>query len=140
MALTKTYDLPRAERISRNVGIVTGKISFDSSYPTGGESLDLTDRLRTVLAVFIENKSGYIFEYDYTNKKVKAYYPTKSQSSNLAGTVTVTSNTGDGDAGTYNVSFSGEKGEVDAGPGEEVADTTDLSSVTNVRFVAYGLI
>ncbi|RLC39384.1 MAG: hypothetical protein DRH51_07225, partial [Candidatus Coatesbacteria bacterium] len=73
MALTKTYDLPSAERISRNVGIITGKISFDSSYPTGGESLDLTDRLKTVLAVFFENKGGYFFEYDYTNEKVKAY-------------------------------------------------------------------
>jgi len=108
MALTKSYDLPRAERISRNVGIVTGKISFDSSYPTGGESLDLTDRLQTVLAVFIENKSGYIFEYDYTNKKVKAYYGNYDQTSDGALT--------------------------------EVANTTDLSSITNVRFVAYGLI
>jgi len=140
MALTKTYDLPRAERISRNVGIVTGKISFDSSYPTGGESLDLTDRLQTVLAVFIENKSGYIFEYDYTNKKVKAYYPTKSQSSSLAASITVTGTTGDGDAGTYTVNFSNEKAEVDAGVAEEVANGTDLSSVTNVHFVAYGLI
>ena len=140
MALTKTYDLPRAEKISNNVGIITGKISFDSSYPTGGESLDLTDRLQTVLCVMFENKSGYMFEYDYTNKKVKVYYPTKSQSSNLAATVTITGNTGDGDAGTYNVSFSGEKGEVDAGAGEEVGNGTDLSSLTNVRFIAYGLV
>lgn len=140
MALTKTYDLPRAERISRNVGIVTGKISFGSSYPTGGESLELNDRLQSVLLVMFESKGGYMFEYDYTNKKVKVMYPTKSQTSNLAGTVTVTGTTGNGDAGTYNVSFTGTKGTVDAGVAEEVANATDLSSLTDVRFVAYGLI
>jgi len=38
MALTVSLTVPRAERLTNNLGIVTGKISFDSSYPTGGES------------------------------------------------------------------------------------------------------
>ena len=155
MALTKSYDLPQAERVSRNVGIITGKISFDDSYPTGGESLDLTDRLKTVLAVFIENKSGYIFEYDYTNKKVKAFTPVKSMNATLnvkdnddAGTVGVALYFDeDGTAGQrlQFVSPTNNDGSdtcvsISASPGAEVADATDLSSLTNVRFVAYGLI
>lgn len=73
MALTITYDTPRAERISRNYGIVTGNITFDSSYPAEGESLDLTDRIRDVKVVQFENKAGYKFEYDATNDKVKVF-------------------------------------------------------------------
>jgi len=183
MALTKTYDLPSAERISRNVGIITGKISFDSSYPTGGESLDLTDRLKTVLAVFFENKGGYFFEYDYTNEKVKAYTPSVQHNHDFTGsalsahshkafTVNATEAAGDvtafvsitegdgtaqssvkighpGGAGsdididTESVSAgtpSGTISNASASAGAEVGNGTDLSSVTNVRFVAYGLV
>lgn len=73
MSLTVTYDTPRSERISRNIGIVTGTISFDNSYPYGGESLDLSSKFRDVFMVVFENKSGYKFEYDATNDKVKVF-------------------------------------------------------------------
>lgn len=48
-------------------------ITFDSSYPTGGEALDLTDYVGTIESVTIEHKDGYIFQYDRTNKKVKVF-------------------------------------------------------------------
>ena len=122
-----------------NKRIVIADVDFDSSYPTGGESLQASDvGLKAIDFLQATPKSGYIFEYDYTNEKLKAFYPTKSQDSNLAATVTVTSNTGDGDAGTYDVSFSGEKGAVDAGPAEEVTNGTDLSSLTDVRVMIIG--
>jgi len=122
-----------------NKRIVIADVDFDSSYPTGGESLQASDvGLKAIDFLQATPKSGYIFEYDYTNEKLKAFYPTKSQDSNLAATVTVTGTTGDGDAGTYDVSFSGEKGTVDAGPAEEVANGTDLSSLTDVRVMIIG--
>ena len=49
-------------------------IAFDSSYAYGGESLDYTSYgFSAVDRVMIEPKNGYNFEYDYTNKKVKAF-------------------------------------------------------------------
>jgi len=122
-----------------NKRIVFADVDFDSSYPTGGESLQASDvGLKAIDFLQATPKSGYIFEYDYTNEKLKAFYPTKSQDSNLAATVTVTSNTGDGDAVTYDVCFSGENGAVDAGPSEEVTNGTDLSSLTDVRVMIIG--
>ena len=48
-------------------------LTFDISYPTGGEPLALP--LNVVTDVFFESKSGYLFEYDNASKKVKAYTP-----------------------------------------------------------------
>lgn len=51
-------------------------IDFDSSYPSGGEALTLAQMgLASVTdsGVDIRPKSGYSFEYDYTNNKVLAY-------------------------------------------------------------------
>jgi len=122
-----------------NKRIVIADVDFDDSYPTGGESLQASDvGLKAIDFLQAAPKSGYIFEYDYSNEKLKVFYPTKSQESNLAATVTVTDTTGDGDSGTFDVSFSGEKGAVDAGPAEEVADTADLSSLTDVRVIIIG--
>ena len=50
-------------------------VDFDSSYPTGGESLPASDLGLSVVDIVLPSpKSGYIFEYDYTNSKLKAYY------------------------------------------------------------------
>lgn len=54
------------------VRLVTGTIDFDSSYPTGGESISIP--LNEVKGMLIENKSGYVFQYDRANKKILAYY------------------------------------------------------------------
>tara|TARA_R100001509_G_scaffold128481_1_gene81886 strand:- start:3773 stop:4084 length:312 start_codon:yes stop_codon:yes gene_type:complete len=49
------------------------KITFDDSYPTGGEALDLTAYVENIETVGIEVSGGYVFQYDRTNKKVLAY-------------------------------------------------------------------
>lgn len=54
------------------VRLATGTIDFDSSYPTGGEAISLP--LSEVKGMLIENKAGYVFSYDRTNKKILAYY------------------------------------------------------------------
>lgn len=52
-------------------------VAFDSSYPVGGEALALADLgfgggADIDLDVRVDNKSGYTFEYDYTNHKLLA--------------------------------------------------------------------
>ena len=52
-------------------------VTFDSSYPTGGETLDFTTLgFDTVLAVIPAGKTtgGYEFAYDYGNSKIIAYW------------------------------------------------------------------
>lgn len=57
---------------SGKVRTVYGTMTFDSSYPTGGESITLG--LNIIYFVKFECVSGYVFEYDSVNGKVKAYY------------------------------------------------------------------
>jgi hypothetical protein len=49
------------------------KITFDSSYPTGGETLDLTAYVNNIETVMVETSGGFVFGYDRTNKKLKAF-------------------------------------------------------------------
>ena len=74
MALTVSYNAPSdPERFTRNRAVLFGTVDFDSSYPTGGETLDLSGYFDTVQFVLAEPTSGYVFEYDHTNLKLKAY-------------------------------------------------------------------
>ena len=49
------------------------KITFDDSYPTGGEALDLTTYVNNIETVMVETSGGFVFGYDRTNKKLKAF-------------------------------------------------------------------
>jgi len=49
------------------------KITFDSSYPTGGETLDLTAYVNNIETVMVETSGGFVFGYDRSNKKLKAF-------------------------------------------------------------------
>jgi hypothetical protein len=44
------------------------------TYATGGLDLDLSEWFNSVEFLAVEPFSGYVFQYDYTNKKVLAYY------------------------------------------------------------------
>lgn len=63
--------------------LVIGTVTPSAAYTTGGDNMNMTTgsgKLFTNLwAVMVESKSGYIFEYDHTGKKLKIKYPTKSQ-------------------------------------------------------------
>jgi hypothetical protein len=88
-----------------NGKICFGSIAFDSSYPTGGETV--TGIPFTPDVFLASPTSGYVFEYDATNNKLLAYYA-------------------DYDA-------------VADGALIQVADETDLSALTAVPFVAFGI-
>lgn len=49
-------------------------ITFDASYPTGGEPLTAASLgLASVLMAMVQPAAGYAFVYDITNSKVLAY-------------------------------------------------------------------
>ena len=77
MGLTVTYkpDPQLLQKIGHGYQFRVGAVTFDSSYPTGGETLDLSKLIPVTLEfLFALPASGYFFEYDLTNKKLKAYY------------------------------------------------------------------
>jgi len=72
--MTLTHSIQKRSTFG-NKRVRTVDIAFDSSYPTGGESLTASDLGLSVVDLVIPSpKSGYVFEYDYTNSKIKAYY------------------------------------------------------------------
>ena len=90
--------------------ILTGTMSFDGSYATGGELVSISTSLTVIKSLMIvPSKSGYVFEIDETSFtagqfKVKAF----------------------------------QTGDSTAAPLGEVPAATDLSGVTSVRFEAIG--
>lgn len=55
-----------------NLSVQMGTIAFDSVYASGGgEAITITGF--TPIGMFVSPTSGYVFEYDATNKKIKAY-------------------------------------------------------------------
>lgn len=161
MALTVTLSGDWMESIG-NKRAVRATIAFDSSYPTGGESLTAANLgLGTIEYIRIDPKAGYVFEYDYTNKKVLAYrsgavaahtHTLHFNNADVAdgagtrvniGTNLMGANTGAdvSVAGVADTSGAGgivNSGAVSAAALAEVGDTTDLSSVTGVRVYATG--
>lgn len=74
MAMTSSS---KTDSVFGDKAVIIADVAFDSSYPTGGESID-TDALfgmHYVNFATIEPASGYSFQYDYANDKIKAYAP-----------------------------------------------------------------
>ena len=111
--------------IMGNKRTVLGSVTFDSSYPTGGEAFDKANiGLVQLDRLMIDPAGGYLFEWDATNAKIKVRQATAAH--------THTENT---DA-TYvqNATTSASTAAV-AG---EVANAADLSTVT-ATFLAIGV-
>ena len=77
MAITITNPGSSADvpGVSGNIKDVIKDITFDDSYPTGGEGLSATQLgLEEVYIVLISQKSdGYGVQYDYSNEKLEIY-------------------------------------------------------------------
>ena len=123
--------------------IVTGTLAFDSSYPTGGESLTAANLGLSILDfILIQTTKGLMFEYDYTNSLVLAYLmgvTTGASASATAGTTkgaklvdsaaaqTAARLLGTTISTTYDLGFL-----------KQVPNTTSLATITGVRFFAFG--
>lgn len=125
-----------------NMNASVGTIAFDSSYPTGGESLTAAELGigNTAKFVLFSPTSGIVFEYDYTNSKVKAF--SQGVAVGAAGGETMDDfpvDAGPG-ASTISVSLTNSGGSATHNFGglKEVPSTNDMSSITGVRFVAFG--
>lgn len=136
--------------------VVFGEVAFDSSYPTGGEELDLVDLTGNFLGspseysfLLFAPTGGYTFEWVASSGSVgnlKAFAPiavaahthTIPVTAGTAGNA-VTNNAGvlESSGGQDLTTASG--GAVTAGP-DEVANTTDLSSsCAHVQFMIVGV-
>lgn len=99
MALTIDEDIKYPDELAGDLGILTGGVDFDSSYPSGGEDASpISGFFRKCYTIDLSSQSGYSFDYDRSNDKIIVYED-----------------------------------------GDEVANETDLSSVTDVVFVAIGV-
>ena len=125
--------------------IRTLDVAFDASYPTGGESLTITDlSMCSITHLAATGEAGFIFEYDYTDSKLKVLYPTANQGVANAGAnqldVTGGAATASAvDATTPTVTVpAGFRSEVDHSIGEEVEDTANLAGLTDVKVFVIG--
>lgn len=90
MALTKTRytifqsDSSLQNALARGQKFEVGTFALDSEYATGGEAITFPDMPKQVMAVIIQPKGGYVFDYDITNGKVIVY----GQASNVLGALT----------------------------------------------------
>ena len=78
--------------MSRGGRLEFGTILLDSSYPTGGEAITFPSFENKPLFLKLESQSGYEFEYDRTNNKIKAF--TQGKSLIVEEVVTVASHVG----------------------------------------------
>ena len=108
-----------------NAYAVSADITFDSSYPTGGEALAASAfGLNNIDIMLCETALGYMFQYDYANAKLKAFYPRAALSGSLVVAESAATLTGDTD--------------VAAAAGAEVTSTADLHTITT-RVMAIGI-
>jgi len=76
--LTVTATLIKRFKIG-NGYIAVADLTFDDSYPTNGEAITVPG-IKAIEEVLFPQISGYLFEYDRANKKVKVYTPTGAAS------------------------------------------------------------
>ena len=73
--------------------LVAADITFDNSYPTGGEALTPADLgLRDILSVAAEQKGvvSRLCEYDYTTQKLKLFTALSTEAANASDQSTIT--------------------------------------------------
>lgn len=125
--------------VAGNVRMHSGLITFDSSYATGGE--DLTPEmlgLHTISDISVKAANGWIFEYDFSARKLKAFSQgAVTGATAVSGTTGALMLTDAGVEGTARLQSSAISSTYKWGPLLEVSSTTNLSTVA-ARFIAIG--
>lgn len=146
MPLTVTRDSPFYQTSGNQVK-VAGRIDFDSSYPTGGETLNASDiGLAQIDDIEFTGRSGYVFSYTgalpATSVSVLVFAPTGGTAPttiadpSLGATGAMTAGGADSTALTTHTHPGSA---ITGGRGVEMGNTTDLSTLTGVRFRAFGV-
>jgi hypothetical protein len=60
----------KSEQLQSGLTLFVGTIALDSSYPTGGEAIDLSNAERLDVLI-VAGGGGYIYEWDAPNQKLK---------------------------------------------------------------------
>jgi hypothetical protein len=145
MALTVTKKLPNGQPdvIGGFSQLAVADVLFDNSYATGGEALTAGDlgfpTGYTVVSLVAEPRSGYTFEYDRTNAKLKALVPGVAIGAAGAATIDDFPLSGTGSTATSIGLASTATSPVRFGPQQEVASAVDLSAITT-RVVAIAVV
>jgi hypothetical protein len=162
MPLAASVTVKKRFKFGNGWGVVAD-VAMDNSYPTNGEALTPQQfGLNNLDFVLPSPASGYLFQYDHTNNKLKAFTPTNAQTAhthlqqiqtgataaadsvsgalvkNNAGAETAFRAMGTGVSTTYEIGPTQTGGAVSAAAAAEVANGADLSSVS-VRVLAVGI-
>jgi len=160
-AQTTTLDVPKQERVSRELGLVCGKCDVTNYNQTGVEITDITNRFRSLLRVICDGVSdnGFLVRWDTTDKCFHAFYPVNAVAVHdhnftiIGGTAAAATDAlnvkalvlGKEEAtnktilGADNATKGGvvEGGAITAAAGSEVANDVDVGEV---NFIAIGLV
>lgn len=118
---------------------VSGSIDFDSAYATGGLAFDPGRLGMSVIdLILFSPTSGLMFEYDYTNNKVKAFFPTGGAGTPAAALAVPTVLASTGAVTASAVDATRPTGAVLPGVGAQVPASQNLATLTGVKFVAFG--
>ena len=142
MALTVTLTGDWAS-ISGNKNTVTGTLAFDSSYPTGGESLTAAAiGLGAIDFIQFAPVGGVtpVVETSLPARtvNVKAYVPGATVGATGTETVDDTPLSGVAASTAVSISSTAASETFQFGLMKEVADTEDLSTLTGIHFTAVG--
>jgi len=137
-ATTVTIDGFRAERISRNLTLVSGICDLTNYNTTGAEITDITDYFTKVLRCLVDGFSdnGYMVRWNTADKCFHAFYPRAAQAAVTSGKLTITAsgaaNITDGQSVTVDSTF---RSAVDVAAGSEVVNDVDVGEF---NFIAIG--
>lgn len=137
MSATITIDTSDGRYVQGSRFVRKGTINLGSSYNTGGMAVTAAnfEFPGTIAELDLGPTGGLIFEWDKTNGKVKAYYPTGGATASPAATGDPKVSTGASTASAVNATSPA----LTPGLGKEVAASTDLSASTfTTRFRAEG--
>ena len=73
MAIAITFDTADAQRISRRMGMMTGKCDFGTQVTAGLAVTDISAKFKTLLSLNFAGNGGYVHQWSKTDAVVKSY-------------------------------------------------------------------
>jgi hypothetical protein len=127
LSLAASVAILKREKLGNMINVVAD-VTFDASYPTGGEALTAQQFGLSVLNFVLPSPAaGYVFEFDHANKKIKAFTPVKVQA---AHTHAVALDGGASAAGSsHNHVFTGTDAGLTLVTAETLTVTTDVGTL-----------